>query len=264
MSWGLVAVAGATIVGSVVGSKSSKDASKASSKASAEASAITREMAEQARKDSTKLFSQAREDSQRGFQGALDVFSQSLPAQAQAFQGGNIGAQEQLIAGLPLFQNAILGGNVDFSQLQPTQVQTPDLGFFQQQLPSTIQAQEDATLNSGLGPYTPNNPEFNGLMGPFQIAPTTQDTGGFFGNLLNPAPPPPNAFDNFIGAGGGFTGPLGMQMRQAGGFGMGPSANIIAQAQQAAQRQQIQPPQPTNIGQGDQFIPRQNFLSGGF
>lgn len=89
----------------------------------------------QARQDVMPLFDRARGDLQQGFQGALDVFAQSLPAQMQAFQGGNVGAQEQLIAGLPLFQNAILGGNIDYSQLQPTQVQTPDLGFFSQTLP---------------------------------------------------------------------------------------------------------------------------------
>lgn len=128
--------------------------------------AATRE----ARQAAIPLFGQARQDLQQGFQGALDVFGQSLPAQVQAFQSGNVGAQEQLLAGLPLFQNAILGGQLDFSQLQPTQVQTPDLGFFQQQLPSTIQAQQESALNSGLGPFTPNNPAFDGLMGPFQVA----------------------------------------------------------------------------------------------
>jgi len=161
MSWGLVAVAGATIVGGALGSKASSDASKASSKASASASAITKEAADRAKKDSTKLFSQAREDSQRGFQGALDVFSQSLPAQTQVFQQGNIAAQEQLLAGLPQFQNAILGGNIDFSQLQPTQVQTPDLGFFSQTLP-------------GLAPpSTPN--DLTGL--PQTASPSTQFQG---------------------------------------------------------------------------------------
>jgi hypothetical protein len=90
---------------------------------------------EQARQDLFKLFPAAQQNVQQGFQGALDVFGQALPAQAQTFQAGNVAAQQQLLSGLPQFQNAILGGNIDFSQLQPTQLQRPDLGFFQQQLP---------------------------------------------------------------------------------------------------------------------------------
>ena len=120
------------------------------------------------------LFGQARTDLNQGFQGALDVFGQSLPAQVQAFQGGNVGAQEQLIAGLPLFQNAILGGQVDFSQLQPTQVQTPDLGFFQQQLPRLNPPGVD--------------PSSTGPMIPDAFAPGTQfqgPTNSVFGNLLS-------------------------------------------------------------------------------
>jgi len=133
----------------------------------------TERATEQARRDLGQLFPQARQDLQQGFQGALDVFGQSLPAQAQAFQQGNVNAQEALLAGLPQFQNAILGGQVDFSQLQPTQVQTPGLGFFQQTLPQVQLQQQNAALNGGLGAYTPNNPAFTGMMGPFQGAGTT-------------------------------------------------------------------------------------------
>jgi len=131
----------------------------------------------EARAAAIPLFGQARQDLQQGFQGALDVFGESLPAQAQAFQGGNVAAQEQLLAGLPQFQNAILGNQVDFSQLQPVQVQTPDLGFFQQQLPGNAPAGLDPAAT---GPTIPN-----------AFAPGTQfqgpvaSTGGFFDNLVN-------------------------------------------------------------------------------
>lgn len=57
-----------------------------------------------------------------GFQGALDVLSQTIPQQLQTFQGGNVGAQQNLLAGLPQIQNAILGGQVDLSALQPTRL----------------------------------------------------------------------------------------------------------------------------------------------
>ena len=71
-----------------------------------------------------------------GFQGALDIFGQSVPEQARLFGAGNVGAQEQLIAGLPQIQRALLGQQVDFSQFQPTTL-TPNLAFTQQTLPQS-------------------------------------------------------------------------------------------------------------------------------
>ncbi len=115
-----------------------KKAAKAQTQALEQGQQFTREGVEQARQDLFKLFPAAQQNLQQGFQGALDVFGQSLPAQTDVFQQGNVAAQQQLLAGLPQFRNAILGGNVDFSQLQPTQLQTPDLGFFQQQLPQFV------------------------------------------------------------------------------------------------------------------------------
>jgi len=84
------------------------------------------------------LFPAAQQNAQQGFQGALDVFGQSIPAQTGVFQQGNVAAQNQILAGLPQMQNAILGGQVDYSALQPTQLQMPDLSFLQQQLPQTV------------------------------------------------------------------------------------------------------------------------------
>lgn len=174
----------------------------------------TRRATEEARQAVNPLFSQARQEANQGFQGALDVFAQSLPAQMQTFQQGNVGAQEQLLAGLPQFQNAILGNQVDFSQLQPTQVQTPDLGFFQQTLPEVQQQQQNAAMNSGLGPYTPNNPVFNGMMGPLQTALGGASQSAFDGLLNEMAIPQSNTFqgqqqmpqNNFGFSDSGFTG----------------------------------------------------------
>lgn len=130
-----------------------KKAAKAQTQALEKGQVITREGTERARSDLFNLFPAAQQNIQQGFQGALDVFGQSLPAQADVFQQGNVAAQQQLLAGLPQFQNAILGGNVDFSQLQPTQLQQPDLSFFQQQLPQ-LQAEPNQ-------PLPPLPPQFN-------------------------------------------------------------------------------------------------------
>ena len=84
---------------------------------------------EEARQDLFRLFPQAQQSAQQGFQGGLDVFGQALPQQAQAFQSGNIAAQQALLAGQPQFQNAILG--LPTQQFQPQQAAAPDLSFLQ-------------------------------------------------------------------------------------------------------------------------------------
>lgn len=129
---------GTALLGAVSSRSASKRATKAQEGAARTASEETRRAVTQARGDLFKLFPAAQQNLQQGFQGALDIFGQTLPAQTQTFQAGNVAAQQQLLSGLPQFQQAILGGNIDFSQLQPTQLQQPDLGFFQQQLPQFI------------------------------------------------------------------------------------------------------------------------------
>ena len=62
-------------------------------------------------------------------------------------------------------QNAILGGNVDLSGLQPFQIENIPTDFFQQQTPMNIQAQAQAQQNArNMGPiqggsFTNFNPE---------------------------------------------------------------------------------------------------------
>ena len=113
-------------------------AADAQKDASGRADARIREATEQARTDVNRLFPQAQERGRQGYQQALDVFGQSLPAQMDTFQQGNIGAQQAILSGLPQIQNALMGGNVDYSGFQPYQTQMPDTGFFNQQLPSTV------------------------------------------------------------------------------------------------------------------------------
>jgi len=114
-----------------------KKAAKAQQKGIEKGIAATQAATRKAEGQLMDIFPAAQQNLAQGFQGALDVFGQSLPAQTQAFQQGNIGAQQQLLAGLPQIQNALFGNQVDFSQLQPTQIQ-PDLGFAQQQLPQFV------------------------------------------------------------------------------------------------------------------------------
>jgi len=146
--------------------KSEKEAGQKKADAANEAAQIIREQTEKAREDIFKLFPAAQQDLRGGFQGALDIFGQSLPAQTNVFQQGNVAAQQQLLAGLPQFQNAIFGNQVDFGALQPTQIQTPDLGFFQQQLPQFVDpfAQQNTQTDNPAFQV----PQTGGFVGPTQ------------------------------------------------------------------------------------------------
>jgi len=119
----------------------------------------TQQSTEQARNDLFKLYPAAQQNLQQGFQGALDVFGQSLPAQTQVFQQGNVGAQQQLLAGLPQIQNALLGGAIDYSQFQPVSLQ-PDISFAQQQLPEFVNPYQPQPQNQTVTA----NPKFADLL----------------------------------------------------------------------------------------------------
>lgn len=90
---------------------------------------------QQARGDVLGLFPEASQARNLGFQAALDVLGQSIPQQLQAFQQGNVGAQQNILAGLPQFRSAILGGQFDPSAFQTTTLGF-DPGFAQQTLPA--------------------------------------------------------------------------------------------------------------------------------
>ena len=149
-----------------------KKAAKAQQKALEQSQAFTREGVEQARSDIMDLFPKAQRTAQQGFQGALDVFAETLPQQAQAFTGGNVAAQQALLAGLPHQQAAILGGQAALQPLniQPFQLQ-PDFSFAQQQIPGlsepVVQAEQQVA----------EQPPFNPLSGSFGL----DDIRGRFG-----------------------------------------------------------------------------------
>lgn len=140
----------------VFGGGAEEKAAKKQVEAIEQGQQITRQSAAEARSDLLRLFPAAQQNVQQGFQGALDVFGQSLPAQTGVFTQGNIGAQQALIAGLPQFQNAILGGNVDLSGFQPVAIQQPDLSFFQQQLSQPVDPFAPQPVSQeGFGPAVP-------------------------------------------------------------------------------------------------------------
>lgn len=120
-----------------------KGASRAQSAENRASRAFIAEGTERARGDVQPLFAAAQQARQAGSGSALDVLGGALPAQLQAFQGGNVGAQQALLGGQPNFQNAILGLP---QQQQQQAFQVPvDLGFIPQGLPE-VQSAESVQL----------------------------------------------------------------------------------------------------------------------
>ena len=126
-----------------------KKAAKASQKGIEAGQRRIEEGTKQARSDIMNLFPSAEANAQKGYQSALDVFGQFMPQQADVFQQGNVAAQNQILAGMPQAQNALMGGAVDYSQFQPTQLNY-DPSMFQQQLPEYQTSQQALDPTSGM------------------------------------------------------------------------------------------------------------------
>ena len=129
-----IAIAGGALIGAAASSDASKRAANTAQNTQGRQLAATDAGVQQARGDLFNLFPTAEANSQKGYQSALDVFGQFMPQQASTFQQGNMAAQNQILAGMPQQHNALMGGQVDYSQFQPSQIDY-DPSMFQQQLP---------------------------------------------------------------------------------------------------------------------------------
>ena len=66
-------------------------------------------------------YGQGMDAQQRAYEQALALQGQTFRPTIDAMQGGNVAAQRAILAGLPMQRAAILGGKIDYSQLQPYQ-----------------------------------------------------------------------------------------------------------------------------------------------
>jgi len=82
-------------------------------------------LAAQSRGDALSIFPSAQQAASQGIQGALDIFSQTIPQQASLIQQGNLGAQNILAGGLGGINAAILGLPQDLSQQALSQLAQP-------------------------------------------------------------------------------------------------------------------------------------------
>lgn len=81
-----------------------------------------KQQTEKARQDALTLFPASQETVRQGFQGALDIFGQSMPQQRELMQQGNIDAQNLQAAGLGAFRDAILGNPVNLQGFVPNRL----------------------------------------------------------------------------------------------------------------------------------------------
>ena len=161
MSVVAAAVIGSSIIGAVSGSKANKKALKSQERGQDQAIAATKEAAAQARKDAIPLYQSSQQNALKGFQGALDIFGQTVPAQMESFQAGNVGAQNSLLAGLGQQQAAILGQPMDPNAMQAQTLQMPDFAMFQPEMPDFTSIDESLGINQPQQVDTPLN-QFRG------------------------------------------------------------------------------------------------------
>lgn len=147
--------AGASIWGAAADRKQSKKAFEAQTSNNASNAKFLAEKVEKGGKLAETLFNASAQNRILGANRALDIFGQTMPQQISTFQQGNVGAQQQLLAGLPQVQNALLGLPVDLSGLQPTQIDV-DTSFTQQQAP-TFKKPSHALQAANLSGVLPNN-----------------------------------------------------------------------------------------------------------
>lgn len=92
---------------------------KATSKDNAKRQQFVEDQTAQAQGDANRLYGQSRLPLLQGYQAAMDAIGGTTKQQIDTTARGNYFGQEALLAGMPQFQNAILGNAVDNSALQP-------------------------------------------------------------------------------------------------------------------------------------------------
>jgi hypothetical protein len=176
------AIIGGSVLGAISSRNSSKKAAGAAKDTSTAQIAATDRATSQARGDLFKLFPSAEANAQQGSQAALDVFGQFMPQQANTFQQGNMNAQNQILAGMPQAQNALMGGAVDYSQFQPKKINF-DASMFQQQLPDFQNSQQALNPMAGMtSPQVPFNQGALDNIGGVQVNGPNSFLGGRMGN----------------------------------------------------------------------------------
>jgi len=103
--------------------------------------ALFQNLANQSGEQSRSLYGAADTNRNMSLQQILSLLGGTIPQQLSAQQQGNMGAQQQLLGGLPMIQDAIMGRPVNMGALQPTRINY-DTSFANQQLPQFMTSQQ--------------------------------------------------------------------------------------------------------------------------
>jgi len=112
----------------------------------------------QGQNQAKSLYGAADANRNMSLQQILSLLGGTIPQQLSAQQQGNMGAQNQLIGGLPMIQDAIMGRSVNMGALRPTQINY-NTDFARQSLPQFQTAQQ--ALDRG----QPPPPDLSSLLG---------------------------------------------------------------------------------------------------
>lgn len=183
MSGVVAAVAGTAIVGGIVNDRASRRAADTAQNTSDAQLAYMRQAENRARQDINSLFPHATEARNQGFQQSMDLLGSALPVTIDALQQGSMGAQNVVAGSMPQMQNAILGGPIDYSFMQPQQVNV-DIAGLLGGLPQLYSPPSQSDYTSPATPGgTPQLPLANipGMTQGFNL----DDRYGFGGTFLN-------------------------------------------------------------------------------
>ena len=114
---------------------SEKQAGKQASQELAKGRAALQNILQQTRGDLVGLTQGSRDAISDAVAQSLGIVGQTIPRAGEAFQRGNVGAQQNIISAMPQIQNALLGIPVDYSQFQTTEIPV-DYSWAQQTLPA--------------------------------------------------------------------------------------------------------------------------------
>ena len=96
--------------------------------------ALFERLARESAGSAQSLFGAADTNRNTSLQQALSLLGGAIPQQLSAQQQGNMGAQNQVIGGLPMIQAALMGQPINMRALQPTRIAF-DTSFANQTLP---------------------------------------------------------------------------------------------------------------------------------
>ena len=119
---GIVASVGSSLLGAYTSDKASKRAAQTAQETSEAQLAYMRESENRARDDINRLYPQATERRNQGYQQQMDFLGSALPVTMDAMQQGNYNAQQVLAGSMPQYQNAILGNAIDYGFAQPQRI----------------------------------------------------------------------------------------------------------------------------------------------